>query len=701
TPSPTATPTARPTTMDIALARTLAAGASVTVRGVVTAEAGRLGTPALIAIDDLSGAIVVRLPDGADRPTRGRTLEVRGILAEPYGQLELRPPGVDDVRDLGSGVLPTPTSLDAAGVIGGVIADLGETTEARLVTVSGIVASTPSKATSGDVTFDLERSGGTRIRIVADGSSGLGTTAVRLGATYRLTGVGGQRASRKGIADGYRIWLRDEADVVFVASPGATGPGATTTPGPTPSPTPRTTPRPTPSGRPTPAPSGGPVLVTVAQALAMADRDVVIQAIVTAGASLLDASGRRLVVQDATAAIEILVPAEVTVPSVGTRLRITGRVGIAYSAPRLRASAVERLGSGTTPAPLVVRGPLTDAHTWRLVTVTGRVDDMKKLGDRWRAELIVGAQRIVVVGQPGAGIPLTRLPEGASASITGIVRRAYANATDRRPSLLPRSGADIRITSSPRAGGPGVSDSGASSGGSRPSGGSGSAGGAGSAGPSHATDGTTGSANVGPVALSAVPNADLADLGALSGRTVRVGGLVTELTDAGFRLDDGTAIGLVVLLGDAAAFLPLIDPGDAVNVTGRVERQADASYAVTVTNAGAIALGIDLGTDLGQEVTSSPVPATATALRTPGPVRSAGSAGIGDGFGGLSVTGAGIVSTLLIALASLAVSLLRRRQTRRLMATRIAARLTDFAGPPPTRSVDPAPERGPSVGHAR
>ena len=39
------------------------------------------------------------------------------------------------------------------------------------------------------------------------------------------------------------------------------------------------------------------------------------------------------------------------------------------------------------------------------MTVSGRVMSIHKLGDRWRAELLVGATRVVVVGQPGAGIP--------------------------------------------------------------------------------------------------------------------------------------------------------------------------------------------------------------------------------------------------------------------------------------------------------
>ncbi len=48
------------------------------------------------------------------------------------------------------------------------------------------------------------------------------------------------------------------------------------------------------------------------------------------------------------------------------------------------------------------------------------------------------------------------------------------------------------------------------------------------------------------------PDADLVDLDARVGRLVRVGGLVVDLEPDGFTLDDGTAIGRVVLRGDGA-----------------------------------------------------------------------------------------------------------------------------------------------------
>ena len=106
-------------------------------------------------------------------------------------------------------------------------------------------------------------------------------------------------------------------------------------------------------------------------------------------------------------------------------------------------------------------------------------------------------------------------------------------------------------------------------------GGSGTADGSGgSGGPGSATGGTgVGAAVDGPT----VPDVDLVALADHVGQTVRVGGLVAELAPDGFRLDDGTAIGRIVLTGEAADYLPLIDPGDALNATGRVEVDGDGA----------------------------------------------------------------------------------------------------------------------------
>jgi hypothetical protein len=172
----------------------------------------------LIAIQDSTGGIVVRLPDSAVRPSVGTEVELTGALADPYGQLEVR--SIAALRVLGSAALPAALPVDGA--------TLGERTEALLVSLDGTAAGRPVKSTSGDMTFLVTTAHG-QVRIAADASAGLTTNAVASGDRLRLTGIAGQRASRKGAADGYRVWLRGPSDVVRLG-------GASASSGPSPSP---------------------------------------------------------------------------------------------------------------------------------------------------------------------------------------------------------------------------------------------------------------------------------------------------------------------------------------------------------------------------------------------------------------------------------------------------------------------------------
>jgi hypothetical protein len=599
----------------------------------VTAEAGRLGTPSLLVIADATGGIVVKLADGVARPARGQALTVTGQLADPYGQIEVRPAS-GGMRVDGTGTLPSPLDLPSTGP--------NESTEGRLVRLSGVVIARPTKATSGDISLTVEIASGIRVKVMADASSGLLQASFTAGARYRMLGISGQRASRKGMSDGYRVWVRDRHDVSLLAA----------------------APNPTPGATGSQRPSGGtPAVVSIARALRSTDRDLAIEAVVTAPASLLDATGRRIVVQDASGAIEILLPKDVSAPGVGGHIRAVGRVGTAYGAPRLRATSLDRRGSAAIPAPLRVAGPVTSAHAWRLVAVTGRVDDVRKLGDRWRAEIVLGAQRFVVVGQPGSRIPSTALSEGRAAEIVGIVRPPYPSATDRRPSILPRSGADVRQGPAPAAAPSGV-----------PRGATGAAGDGGTAAPS---------------VTSAIP-ADLIDVEGLVGTDVRVGGLVIELLPDGFTLDDGTAIGRVVLTGLAAASRDLIEPGDAINVTGGVAIQADGLAAVVVDDPAAIILGSTLG-----DVGTSPAPGDAAVATGPEDTSGLRTAGVGDASMGIPSAGAGLAGVLSIGLLSVAVTALRRRQARRLLALRVAARLAAVGGQrPPDGGATTGPRPG-------
>ena len=276
---------------------------------------------------------------------------------------------------------------------------------------------------------------------------------------------------------------------------------------------------------------------------------------------------------------------------------------------------------------------------------------------------MIGAQRLVVIGQPGSGIASTALVNGRTAEITGIVRLAYPSATDRRPAVLPRSSADIRL-------GAGTSPTGTQS-----AQGSFTPGGAAATG----AGGTTLAAS-----LAAAPDADLADLATLIGRMVRVGGIVLDLRPDGFTLDDGTDQGAVELTGDAATSLPLVEPGDAINVIGRVER-VDGELRVIVDDPTAITLGSALD---GLAASGEPDRSAIEPAAEPAAVRTAGIVSTPAGMPGAGIGLAGLGG---ICLVSAAVTVLRRRRARHLMAGRVAVRLARLARSARTPGADGRP----------
>jgi len=648
-PSPTVSPSPSQPAMTVAAARAVAPGRQVLVRGVVVAEAGRLGTPALLAIGDNTGGIVVHLADGQVAPLRGTLVEIRGTVSDPYGQTEVRL-ATGGLVVLGPGTPPAAAPIDAGAA--------GEATEGLLVTVSGVVTTSASRATSGDISFTLTGSDGATLRVMADQSAGLDRSAFQKGAAMTLTGLVGQRATRKGAFDGYRLWLRDRADVVAVPVPSPSPSGAPSA-SPIPSARPTPTPHPSPSAHPTPA---APPFLTIAAARVREGREVMVQGVVTIDPTLLDATGRRLVIEDATGAIELYLAAPDAALRTGRLVRVTGTVGRAWGAPRLRAEAVVALGSRTPTAHSlsVAPGPATE---WRLVRLRGTIEEVHRSGDRWQAELRVGSVRIPVIGLAGSGIEATTVAAGRTATVTGIVKRPYPTATDRRFSILPRRTADLVLgPSAGSAASPGAS---------------------GSPGPSGSTaGGSTGGSPAGPVASpSGGPiDADLADLADLADREVRVGGLVTAVEDGSIRLDDGTATARVVLAGSAADLLPMLRPGDALNATGVVAAGEDV--AIVVADRGDVVLLGDLGaTGTGDPAASSIGAGPGNLAVAVTGMTAAASLGATGGSAGPGPLAAAVGTLALLAVLGAAVLLARRRHTRRLQRARIVARLDAITGP--------------------
>jgi hypothetical protein len=586
-----------------------------------------------VAIQDASAGIVVRLPDEA-RPARGTSIALTGVLADPYGQLEVR--SLSNLRVIGPTPQPTPVPVDGS--------KLGESVESLVVTLEGTVKARPTKATSGDITFDVDTGKGL-IRVAADASAGIAAATVSAGDRLRLTGVAGQHATKKGALDGYRVWLRDPLDIARLVG---NGPSSSPTPG----------------SSATPSGSSGQGVISIADAIRARTGAVKVEGTVVADATLLDATGKRIVIQDRTAAVEVLLPGGFVGARIGARLRVAGEIGRAYGAPRVRATLVTTIPADGIVMPLELRVAPGSAHEWRLVRVRGDVVDVHKLGDSWRAELLVGGQRIPISGLAGARISPTSLVEGRTATIIGIVRRPYPSATDRRFAIVPRRPADITLGSAadeqPRAPANGPTTSGM---------------------PGTAAGATSIAGPAGSSGSASPTDMDIAEIGDHVGALVRVGGLVGELGADGFALDDGTAIGRIVLSGSALDQLPLIEAGDPLNAIGIVQERPDpagaASHVVMVSDAaGIIRVGDPVG-DAPSAAPSDPPPGD-TVSGMPDATATHRASGLLDA----SLPDLGIAGIVLAALGSLAVTLLRRHRMRRQLAVRVARRLSTLVTAP-------------------
>jgi hypothetical protein len=371
------------------------------------------------------------------------------------------------------------------------------------------------------------------------------------------------------------------------------------------------------------------------------------------------------------------------------RLQVDGEIGTAYGAPRIRVDALRVLGAAAVPEPRFLLCEPGSADEGQLVRITGRVVDLQRLGDRWRAEVRTGGGTVVVAGLAGAAIPAATMAEGTGVTVTGVVRRPHPAATDRRFAVVPRGPDDVRVADA--AGG---------------AAGAPSRGGAAPSGPAAAAGGPAGR----------TVDADLATLPGLAGVRVRVGGIVVVLDGDRVSLDDGTATGRLQLTGDAADLLPLLETGDAVSAVGVVAVSEDEALVLVDDPAGLVRLG-DLGEalplDPGAPWSAATDPATRPAAALPAPADPAGSqaapmTGAGPAVGdGPLMAGVGLALLASSGWASLVA--VRRRRDRSRLTARIAGRLAALTAPPnretaavvgpartPSEGTSPA-EHGPTV----
>jgi len=212
-------------------------------------------------------------------------------------------------------------------------------------------------------------------------------------------------------------------------------------------------------------------------------------------------------------------------------------------------------------------------------------------GDSWRAELNIGGGSIPIVGLDRSGIPSTALVDGRTATIVGIVKRAYPTATDQRLAVLPRGPADITM------GGPSPSGSPHPSGSLHPTGSTGPIRSTppGSGRPPDASGSTSVPGASDPAASGEAPStggAGFAVISSLSehvGETVRIGGRIVSVSGTVVTVEDGTGQAAVRLSGGAASLVGQLRAGDLVNITGNVARTASGGLEIGVTDAAGLA----------------------------------------------------------------------------------------------------------------
>jgi hypothetical protein len=542
TPTPTPTPTPAPTTaptptppvaLDIAAARDQAVSSTVTIEGTVTVQAGRILGDRTLVIQDETGGIPLRLPSAelSDQLPRGSIVPATGDLADPYGNLELRPESAADLILLGSGGLPDALALGSAG--------LAERNEGVLVTITATLDDI-DRYDSGAVSLGISDDAGTG-KVYAFGPIGLDRDGLERGQRVQATGIVGQRASSSGGSDGHRLWLRGTGDLVIV------------TPAPTPTPAPGEDDDDDEPAEPKPR--------RVKIADAVEGQTVIVVGVITAKAGLIDSEARRVTVQDRSGAILVRYPADSRPPRVGTIIRAVGEVGTWFGTRQLEADKKPRRKGRAGVTATTLRQAPVESDEWRLVRVSVRIVDVERSDDTWRAEAELNdGTTLPIVGLAGSGISGDLLEPGRSARVTGIVRRAHPSATDQRFGIAPRSRKDIKLGRLVRDEDDRDEDDD----------------------DDDNDDERFGVAATGSDLDAGILSATLGSLEGLENQVVRVGGRLEAIAQRSLTLDDGTARGTV-------RFTDSVDPsgaglrvGEVVNAVGRVQRQGDRRAEVVV-----------------------------------------------------------------------------------------------------------------------
>jgi lamin tail-like protein len=206
TASPTPSPSGDPSVISIAAARARPVNAHVAVHGIVTLPSD-MAEEGTAAIQDSSGAILLRLGDETGNLALGDLIEVAGTRSTKAGMETIR---VSEApRRLGQQAQP-----DARRRATG---SLGEEDEAVLVIARGAVTTSPRRTSAQNIYFDIDDGSGP-IRIFVSPRSGASAEGIVIGSWVEVRGVLGQETTGRLPDRGYRIWPRIAADLEIMAA---------------------------------------------------------------------------------------------------------------------------------------------------------------------------------------------------------------------------------------------------------------------------------------------------------------------------------------------------------------------------------------------------------------------------------------------------------------------------------------------------
>jgi len=418
--SPTVTPSPQPTStpvVTVAEARAQPDGSIVTVEAVSLSD-GAFGDGGGCVADGTAG-IAVLVTGGTF--ARGSLLAVHGEVDDRYHQRTLRALAADVVV-IGPAAEPEPIAIGTAAV--------GETVECRLVATTGSIASSATEL-SAALAWDLDDGSGPT-RIVVPDASGIDTSTWTRGTTLSIRGVVLQRDASGSGTTGYRLTLRDTADVLAIQPPSSSPtPSASGSPG----------------GSPDPSADPSVVAIDVARAAALNTR-LRVRGVVTLPTSVL--GDGTAAIQDGSGAIILRLGDEAGTLSIGDLVQIDGVRSTKSGMETLRVSAPPlRLGSPAAPVPARhATGALGEASEGRLVVVRGAVVGTPRRTSAQNVyfDLDDGSGPLRVYLSPGSRIESSALVAGDWVEIVGVLGQETSGQQPLRGyRLWPRQPSDLRI----------------------------------------------------------------------------------------------------------------------------------------------------------------------------------------------------------------------------------------------------------------